>query len=181
MKDNLEQQFRDLEGQFDFKEPPIGHFKRFEDKLIAQTDTPSKWNPKTWQWIVIAASLALFFGIFIGNQSAKTSLELADVSPKMEETQHFFMTSIQEEIEQINVKRTKENEQIIDDAFKQLKKIEENYAALTIELNNSNKDKRIIYAMIANFQQRIEVLQSLVEQLDRIEQLKINRNDETII
>ena len=180
MKDNLEQKFKDLRGQFDVEEPRLGHFDRFEVRLAKQPKKRPVWNPKTWQWIVMAASVALLFGVWVGNYSAKPGLELADVSPKMEETQSFFMSTIQQEIEQINTKRTENNQQIIDDAFEQLKILEENYNKLTIELDNSGKDKRIIYAMIANFQQRIEVLQSLLRQLDEIQQLNNTNNDEKI-
>jgi len=181
MKDKLEQRFKELEGGFDIEEPKLGHFDRFEVKLARQTTTQQpKWNPNTWKWLAIAASIALLFTLGLGNYSTKQGLELADVSPKMEETQSFFVSTIQQEIENINLKRNDDNQQIIDDAFKQLNKLEENYKKLTLELDNSNKDKRIIYAMIANFQQRIEVLQSLLQQLDELEQLKNSINDEKI-
>ncbi|MCF6348181.1 MAG: DUF3379 domain-containing protein [Flavobacteriaceae bacterium] len=181
MKDKLEQRFRELEGQFDIEEPKLGHFDRFEVKLARQTTKQPKWNPNTWKWLAIAASIALLFTLGLGNYSTKQGLELADVSPKMEETQSFFVSTIQQEIENINLKRNADNQQIIDDAFKQLNKLEENYKKLTVELDDSDKDKRIIYAMIANFQQRIEILQSLLQQLDEIQQLKNNINDEKII
>ena len=181
MKDKLEQQFRELKGQFDTEEPKLGHFDRFEVRLARQTTKQPKWNPNTWKWLAIAASIALLFTLGLGNYSTKQGLELADVSPKMEETQSFFISTIQQEIESINLKRNVDNQQIIDDAFKQLNKLEENYKKLTVELDDSNKDKRIIYAMIANFQQRIEVLQSLLQQLDELQQLKNNMNDEKII
>ncbi len=181
MKDKLEQRFKELEAQFDIEEPRLGHFDRFEVRLNRQTKQQTKWNPTTWKWLAIAASIALVFSIGLGNYSTKSGLELADVSPKMEETQSFFVSTIQKEIENINLKRNADNQQIIDDAFVQLNKLEENYKKLTIELDDSNKDKRIIYAMISNFQQRIEVLQSLLQQLDEIKQLKNTLNDEKII
>jgi septal ring factor EnvC (AmiA/AmiB activator) len=181
MKDKLEQRFRELDGQFDIEEPKLGHFDRFEVKLARQTTQKPKWNPNTWKWLAIAASIALLFTLGLGNYSTKQGLELADVSPKMEETQSFFVSTIQQEIENINLKRNDYNQQIIDDAFKQLNKLEENYKQLTVELDDSGKDKRIIYAMISNFQQRIEVLQSLLQQLDELQQLKNNINDEKII
>ena len=183
MKDKLEQRFRELEGQFDIEEPNLGHFNRFEAKLkLAQKDTKQhQWNPRSWTWIAIAASVALLFGVWFGGYTSKQGLELADVSPQMEETQSFFVSTIRQEIENINLKRNDYNQQIIDDAFLQLNKLEENYKNLTVELDNSNKDKRIIYAMINNFQQRIEVLQSLLQQLDELEQLKTINQDEKII
>jgi len=181
MKDKLEQRFRELEGQFDTEEPDFGHFNRFEAKLAKNKAKQPKWNPRSWTWIAVAASIALLFGVWFGGYSAKTGLELADVSPQMEETQSFFVSTIQNEIENINLKRNDENQHIIDDAFKQLNKLEDNYKNLTLELDTSNKDKRIIYAMISNFQQRIEVLQYLLQQLDELEQLKTGNHDNKII
>ncbi len=95
-------------------------------------------------------------------------MELAEISPEMEETQSFFMASIQKEVENINLKRDDSNSKIIDDAFAQLKTLEQNYKELTMALEDTAEDKRIIYAMINNFQQRIEVLQNLLEQLEEI-------------
>lgn len=181
MKDKLEQKFEELKGQFDTEEPRLGHFNRFEVKLTRKTTKQPIWNPVTWKWLAIAASIALVFAVGLGNYTPKKGLELADVSPKMEETQSFFISTIQNEIETINLKRNAGNKQIIDDAFAQLTILEDNYNKLTVELDVSNKDKRIIYAMISNFQQRIEVLQNLLQQLDELQQLKNNVNDEKII
>lgn len=181
MKDKLEQRFQELKDQFDTEEPSVGHFNRFETKLNNEFKSRTKWNPRSWVWLAIAASVALLIGIWFGGYSAKQGLELADVSPQMEETQNFFVSTIKQEIESINLKRTDENQQIIEDAFKQLNKLEENYHLLTIELEKSNEDKRIIYAMISNYQQRIEVLQTLLQQLDEIQQIKTISDEETII
>ncbi|MDH5413318.1 MAG: DUF3379 domain-containing protein [Flavobacteriaceae bacterium] len=181
MKDKLEQRFKELKDQFDIEEPSLGHFDRFELKLNSEFDKKNKWNPRTWTWLAMAASVALLIGIWFGGYSAKQGLELADVSPQMEETQNFFVSTIKQEIESINLKRTDENQQIIEDAFKQLNKLEENYHLLTVELEKSNEDKRIIYAMISNYQQRIEVLQTLLQQLDEIQQIKTISDEETII
>lgn len=181
MKDKLEQRFQELKGQFDTEEPSVGHFNRFESKLHNEFDRRTKWNPTSWVWLAITASIALLIGIWFGGYSAKQGLELADVSPQMEETQNFFVSTIKQEIENINLKRTEDNQQIIDDAFLQLKKLEENYRLLTIELEKSNEDKRIIYAMISNYQQRIEVLQTLLQQLDEIQHIKTISDEETII
>jgi len=181
MKDKFEQQFKALEGQFDIEEPSLGHFSRFKERLVNNESEQSAWNPKTWKWLAVAASITLIFGIWLGIQTNSSGLELADVSPKMEETQSFFTATIQDEIERVAIKRNAGNQQIIDDALVQLKKLEVEYQKLTIDLDESSKDKRIIYAMISNFQQRIEVLQSLLERLEEIEQLKNSRDEETII
>ncbi|MCB0485405.1 MAG: hypothetical protein KDC47_04335 [Flavobacteriaceae bacterium] len=182
MKDNLEQKFKELEGKFDVEEPMLGHFDRFKVRLakdVIENEKP-KQSFHTWKWLSIAASVILLVGIWIGSNTAKPGLELAEVSPEMQETQNFFVSTIQTELEQIKLKRNDDNKQVIDDALNQLHKLEENYKQLTVELQKSNEDRRVIYAMISNFQQRIEVLQNLLQQLNELEQLKLN-NDEKVI
>jgi septal ring factor EnvC (AmiA/AmiB activator) len=107
----------------------------------------------------------------MGNSNVPKGIELADVSPKMEETQNFYVATIQNEIAEINTKRTASNQKIIDDAFKQLEILEADYRKLTFELKESNADKRVIYAMITNFQNRLYVLQNLMEQLEEFEKM----------
>lgn len=180
-KDKLEEKFLEQRDQFDIEEPEMGHFNRFEVRLGKQNSKKPKWNPNTWRWIAVAASIALVFSIGFGNfKTEPNGLELAAVSPEMEETQSFFVSTIQNELKQIDLKRNEENKQVIDDALIQLDKLEKNYQELKLELKTSNKDSRIIYAMISNFQQRIEVLQFLLQQLDEIEQLKTEKNENTI-
>jgi len=174
MKNNLEHKFKEFEGQFDTEEPTIGHFDRFEKRLVTKRYEPKiiKWNPATWRWSAVAASVLLFIGFWFGSASANpVGMELAEISPEMEETQSFFMASIQKEVEKINLQRNDRNAKVIDDSFIQLKKLEQNYAELTIALEDTSEDQRIIYAMIHNFQQRIEVLENLLEQLEEIKNI----------
>ncbi len=166
MDNNFEDIFKGYKSKFDFAEPNIGHVNRFEAKLKEQNNGAKKTIKTQWYWLSIAASILLFFGYWLGNQNTSNSLELADVSPKMEETQNFYLSTIHKEIEQIKSEETPENQMIIEDAFDQLKILESNYQKLTIELKESNEDKRVIFAMIANFQKRLEVLQNLVDQLE---------------
>ncbi len=166
MENNFEDIFKGDKSKFDFAEPNIGHVNRFEAKLKEQNNGAKKTIKTQWYWLSIAASILLFFGYWLGNQNTSNSLELADVSPKMEETQNFYLATIHKEIEQIKGEETPENQMIIEDAFDQLKILEFNYQNLTVELKESNEDKRVIFAMIANFQKRLEVLQNLVDQLE---------------
>ena len=174
MKDNLEKRFKELQGQFDIEEPTIGHFNRFEAKLARHSENKIdlKWNPKTWKWLAVAASVVLMVGLWLGSPTEQPGMQLAEVSPEMEDTQSFFVSTIEKELENINLQRDDSNKTIIDNALTHLEELEKEYNQLTLELDNSDQDKRIIYAMINNFQQRIEVLQTLLQQLDEINTLK---------
>ncbi len=177
MNDNLENKFRELANQFDIEEPRVGHFDRFEGRLAEKSKKKAiQWNPHTWKWLSVAASVLLLVGFWFGSYTTTGGMELAEISPEMEETQSFFMASIQKEVESINLQRDDSNSKIIDDAFAQLKTLEQNYIELTMALKDTGEDKRIIYAMINNFQQRIEVLQNLLERLEEIKSISSQLN-----
>jgi len=174
MKDKLEIRFKELKDQFDIEEPDFGHFDRFKSKL-----GPSK-SRSMFRWVsavAVAASIILFVGVWIGSNFGNQGMELASVSPEMEETQTYFVTTIQNELETINEELNEDTTQLITDALEQLKRLEDQYIILTLELKESTEDKRIIFAMISNFQQRIEILQDVLLQIENIKQLKTQNNE----
>jgi septal ring factor EnvC (AmiA/AmiB activator) len=174
----MEDFFKSNRQEFDFSEPNAGHFNRFEAKLRKDSGS-GKIGGTPWYIFAVAASILLFFGYWMGNHTIHTEeqgIELADVSPKMQETQNFYMTTIQKEMAEIRTKQTPANQKIIDDAFQQLELLETNYGKLTLELKESNADKRVIYAMINNFQSRLQVLQNLMDQLEEFEELVPQEN-----
>jgi len=170
MKDNFDTLF---EKDFDIEEPTIGHFERFEKRISKGTKKKNHF----WKWISVAASVVLLLGVWLGQNLQSDSLELADVSPKMEETQTYFASVIKTEIQKINKQKSPENNKIIADAFIRLDNLESQYVKLTIELKESDADKRVIFAMISNFQQRIEILKNVLEQIDNLKQLKSIKNE----
>jgi hypothetical protein len=175
---NIEDYFKEHREAFDMEEPDTGHFERFQAKLSGG-DRSDKKGGTPWYVLAIAASVLLFFGYWMGNHNQTVpaqGIELADVSPQLEETQNFYLASIQKEIVEIREKQTSENQKIIDDAFQQLELLESNYRELTLELKESNADKRVIYAMITNFQSRLLVLQNLMDQLEEFEELMPQEN-----
>lgn len=180
MKDNLEHIFKNLDNQFDIEEPSMGHFDRFEQKLNKPKNNSRRKIYKLIVGLSVAASIILFVGIWIGAQYTNKGMELAGISTEMEETQSYFVNTINKELETIENERNSTNEKVINDGLDQLKKLETQYTALTLELKESNEDKRIIYAMISNFQQRIDVLQSILIQIENIKQLK-NENNEKYV
>lgn len=159
---------------FDIAEPSIGHFDRFEKKLANQKTV---YRPKKWKWLVMAASVALLFGLMFTQNNTKETLELADISPEMAETQDYFSTLIKTEIEKVAIQKTPNNQQLIDDTFSRLEELENQYNNLTLELTENDGDKRIIFAMISNFQQRVEILQNLSENLEEFKKFNTQKNE----
>ncbi|WP_298537318.1 hypothetical protein [uncultured Algibacter sp.] len=180
-KDNLDNIFKSLENNFDIEVPNNGHEARFLDKLNNQNNELAKvvklkrtpWKPL----IGIAASIALLISVFIGFNQHENVMDLANVSPEMAETQDFFTTSIDEELKKLKKESSPEVQVLIQDALKRIKLLEKDYETLKVDLKNSGEDNRVIYAMISNFQNRIDILQNTLEQVNIVKQLKNTSNE----
>jgi hypothetical protein len=179
-KDKLTELFDNLEGSFDIHEIPSGHKERFLDKLI-QSEKPSVIKLNWWKPLSIAASIAVL--IAVGSTFMKTNpseSDLASVSPEMMQTQSFFTSTISEELQTLKSLTSPEAKVLVDDALNQIDILEKEYAGLKKDLVKSGNDKRVIYAMISNFQNRIELLQQVIEKIEEIKNLK-DYTDETTI
>lgn len=175
-EDILNNMFKNTEGQFDTEEPAIGHKQRFLDKLNSQNTvavTEKKSMFKLWKPIIgIAASIVLLITVSFGVLKSNETIDLANISPEMATTQDFFTNAITIELEKLNSEESPEYQDLIVDTMFQMKILEENYEQLKLDLEASGKDERVIYAMISNFQDRIGLLQNVVEQIDELKQTK---------
>ena len=179
--------FKDLDC--DLEEPAIGHEDRFLEKLKSvQNDKKlgnkgsvrSLWTP----WLSVAASIVfvLFIaGSFVNTNALTKPADLATISPEMRETQEFYSTAIKAELEKVNLAKSPETEIIVEDALLQLERLDEEYKKLRSDLRKSGKDKRVIFAMVSNLQQRIDLLNNVLTQIEEIKELKNNENESTII
>ncbi|WP_031425981.1 hypothetical protein [Flavimarina sp. Hel_I_48] len=178
-KENIEDWFNgQKEDCWDLADPKNGHRERFMTKLGQKTDENRTISMRFW-WkpLAVAASLVFIVMLSLIKNNSATSKELAAVSPQMEETQDFFSAAIASELYKVKERRSPENKKLIDDALTQLNTLELNYTQLKKDLSESGEDKRVIYAMITNFQMRIDLLKEVMIQLDEKEHLK-NKKDE---
>ena len=166
MKNNFENYFH--ETNFDFQEPESGHFMRFENKLKAS----KKSEKHSWKWLSVAASILLMIGFWFGKIHQKTTIDLADISPKMEEVQGYFVAAIHQKTKIIEKNKTSENEFIIKQTLAQLAKLENEYQQLLKELNKQGNQKKIINFMIENYQLRLEILDNMFKKITQIKKLK---------
>ncbi|ETN96559.1 hypothetical protein SAMN04487906_2943 [Zhouia amylolytica] len=176
-KDNIDALFEELHGQFDIEEPTAGHEERFLERLNSQStlniEGPSK-KRSWWKPLSIAASLAILIalgaGVFVNTQ--KTS----KVAPEVEKTQFYFASLLEQEIEKINKEVTPETQKMVDDAMLQIKKLDNDYKKLEQDLKENGNTKKILHAMITNFQTRIDLLQDVLNQIEEVKQLKDKEN-----
>lgn len=173
--DPIETLFKKFDGQFDTEIPADGHAQRFFDKLQSVEIQIVDKKPKRLflkPFLAIAASILLCFGLFMLLQPKTNLNDLASVSPELSQTQDFFMTAITSELKKINDEKTSDNEMLISDALKQMELLEKNYENLKIDLKESGNDKRVIYAMISNFQSRIDLLENVLKTIENLKTLK---------
>ena len=169
---NLENKIKQLQGQFDFKEPNIGHFNRFE-KRLNESWQPRKQN-KYKKWMAIVAMLLLLITVGVkGISYSKSKM----ITPEFQQTETYFSAVIKEELKKVNAQKNTENQQIINDAFRQMNVLENDYQKLQEDLKQSQNKKAIIYAMLNNYQQRIYILQNLLATLEKYNHLKKNHYD----
>jgi len=180
-KDTIDDLFDNLKGEFDINTPNKGHENRFLDRLKAndvvsidsKKSSSFNWKP----FLAIAASLVICFAVFTTTQNEPEALDLASVSPELSETQDFFTATIENELKKLNKERSPLTEQIITDALEQIQLLETDYQKLKNDLTESGNDQRVIYAMISNFQNRIDILNTVLEKIETIKQLKNHTND----
>jgi hypothetical protein len=178
--DNLDNMFKNLQGNFDLEEPKDDHKKRFMAKLNDQNKT-AQVHKKGWTiWkplLGVAASIVLIIALVIGNNQDASATGLASVSPEMAVTQDFFTSTISAELKKLENASNPETKVLIQDALNQMKRLEIEYDSLISDLSESGNDQRVIYAMISNFQNRIEILQNTLKQIEIVEQLKNSKNE----
>lgn len=168
-KDPIDELFQGLEGGFDIESPSESHRQRFLDKLEGKHS--GKIHHYLKPLIGIAASIAILVSLFLGFQLKEQETGLAAVSPEMAKTQHFYSTAIAKEMRKLEKRQSPENKAMIQDAMAQMQKLETEYAKLKKDLEASGEDRRVVFAMIANFQKRIDILKNLLERIEHIEQL----------
>lgn len=172
-RDNIDKLFEDLHSDFDLEMPETNHELRFLDKLTSKKNVVENTPKRSFQkpFLAIAASIVLCFGLFILLQNKPEVNGLASVSPELSQTQDFFTAAITSELNKIKAQRSPENETVVSDALKQMELLEKNYSRLKLDLKNSGNDKRVIYAMISNFQSRIDLLEHVLKSIEELKQL----------
>lgn len=181
--EDIEDLFRT--GNFNIEKPVPGHQDRFLEKLERsrnQNQDRGKIRMLLYPLAAIAAGL-LFIFTLNGNsfEFGNQNIDLANVSPEMKETQNFYTTLIITELEKVNEAKSPETEMVINDALAQMQKLDLEYEKLKEDLVNSGQDKRVIFAMVTNLQQRIDILKNVLARIDEIKQLKNTQHENNYI
>ncbi|MDC6367025.1 MULTISPECIES: hypothetical protein [Flavobacteriaceae] len=182
-KDNLDELFGRLQGEFDLEEPTSGHQQRFLDKLNQNQGTVAIHSKKTnwWKPLSIAASIAVIalLGIQVFNSRPNIKEQVVEIAPEVSQTEFYFAGLIEEQVQLLKDEKSPETAKLVDDTLMQLEKLENNYNKLEQELVNGGDSKIILNAMIINFQTRIDLLKEVLTNIENIKNLNAY-NDENI-
>ncbi|MDP5093094.1 MAG: hypothetical protein NWQ17_07270, partial [Polaribacter sp.] len=126
----------------------------------------------SWKWLSVAASILLMVGFWFGKMQQKASIDLADISPKLEEVQGYFVAAIHQKTTVLEKNKTLENELIVKQTLSQLEDLEKEYQHLLKELNKQGNQEKIINFMIENYQLRLEILENMLKKINQIKKLK---------
>ncbi|CAM1370668.1 hypothetical protein [Tenacibaculum xiamenense] len=161
MEDKLQSFFND--NDFDIHEPHSGHLDRFQRKLEA----PNKKKGISWKWMGAAASIILILGFYLGKmQPDGPEFSISKFDPEMAETESFFVTTIRQEMKEIERHRNIETESLIENALDEIEELEEQYQTFIKELSKNHNKRLIIKSLIDNYQQRLTVLENLLAKLE---------------
>lgn len=172
MEDKLHDFFS--QNEFDIHEPHSGHLKRFERKLQGT----SSQRKISWGWMSAAAAIILFIGFGLGSLNQNNnSYDLATVSPKMGEAQNFFVNAIHVEMIELEKNRNLDTEKIVESALDELEELEDTFNSFVKELKDNGEQRKIINAMISNYQQRLEILKRALQQIETVKSSKNLENE----
>jgi hypothetical protein len=201
MKKDLKEWF--AEQDFNTESLPSGHRNRFLDQLDAVCDKedlkdkiiplePQDFKPTPqdkkvltmtpWFKWSLAAGLAFLIGFSGLNLVTASPADkgLSSVSPQMAQAQDFFTNTIHQELGKLNKEQSPDTERIITDTKIALNKLEVDYTAIKADLKINNDSKTVIAAMIQNFQNRIDLLELALEQIEQLKNLKEQENEHII-
>ncbi|PRX55455.1 hypothetical protein [Flagellimonas meridianipacifica] len=180
-KENLDDLFERLQGEFDVEEPRSGHQERFLDKLNQSKGVVSlhRRKNKLWKPLSIAASVTVLclLGLQLFTSEPSIKEQVVEIAPEVSKTEFYFGSLIEQQVQELKNAKSPETARLVDDTLLQLDKLERDYANLEQELIKGGDSKIILNAMITNFQTRIDLLKEVLNSIENIKNLK-SYNDE---
>ena len=173
--DDLDQLFEKFKNQWDVQELNSDHQIDFLNKLNKKQ--PKKKNYAVW---AIAASIVVLLSVSLFYNNAQKPKQFKFASQETKRTDSIFSILIDNELVKLKEKSSPENEQIINDALKQMKVFDADYAKILKEVQKNGENKQIIYAMISNLQTRISFLQTVLQRIEENEKFKNSTHEKTL-
>jgi hypothetical protein len=169
----LEEIIKKGRSEFDDREPSDGHFERFSFKLATRLHA-GKAKRSILPYLLKAAVVTLLvtlsslwsFDHFI-KPNLKKTMTLSQVSPEYREVENYYVSQVkfmENEFTTIDLSNPEQR----DIMMQEIASMDSAYVELQKELKAHPNDQRIVDAMIKHYQQKIEVMSYILEQLRQI-------------
>ncbi len=141
-------------------------------KIEAELDKKSKKKPiKLYQWLSIAAILVVSFGIYFTYTPTRNEIAVADVSPDYGKKEVQFASLIEEKRDSLAL-YSKENPDLFKKFVSDLKKLDENYQGLKLELQTSPDPDAVVREMMKNLEIQANILSQQLSIINQVNQYK---------
>lgn len=170
-KDNLSSFFENQD--WDINDASFGHEQRFLQKL------EKKQSRKKSTPLLLVASIVILISSTLVFLSIKNQ-EIISLSSETQQTQDYFTSVIDKELLQLKRKENSKNKAILNDALVQLSRLENDYEKLKKEIAKNGESKQLIHALLTNMQTRISFIQSVMLQMEQVNQLEKNTYENNI-
>ncbi len=152
-----------------------GHEERFQKKLKSQNQQYQIGFVRRYYKKLLAAASVIIL-ISVAGQYYKFSKQMQTKDVEIQQNEQYFSGIIKTEIKQIKSEKTPETQKVFDDAMGRINQLEKDYCRL-VEDYRVNHDKYILNAMIENYQQRIDILQFVKQEIKKIKENKTRQNE----
>lgn len=194
MSDKMEDFFREQGSSFDRERPPLGHRKRFEERLSGKRPEKTEDGGRSAsgrealkRYLYMTAAAVVIFGAVFFYQNynlvpveekivGDQNMYLEEVSSEMAQVEDYYRRTILAKKEEVQHMPGAED-YIIQSYFDELDELEATYEELSKALARNYSDERVINAMIENYRDRIEVLEALTRQLQTLNEQKNYENE----
>jgi uncharacterized protein YsxB (DUF464 family) len=124
-----------------------------------------------------AAAIAVLLTLLFTFSPDSNDNEVAKFSPKTEQTQMYFASIINKELEKVQKENSPETKALVEDAMLHMQQLEADYDKIIHDLAKKGENKQLIHAMITNLQTRISFLEDVLVKIENIKKIKENYHE----
>ncbi len=162
---------------------PVGHEKRFLDKLNQQNQKTQTSNFNYWKVAAVLIPLLMlsvyFWTEFRTEPLLDSNTTLAAYSPELGEAENYLSYLVEMNVKQIKSMETAENQELVDNSLSKLDLLQKDYNRLLLDLKESGGNPQVMKSVLMNLQLQVKVLEQVLDHMNSIQEFK-NNNNETL-
>jgi len=168
-KEKIHGFFQSQINELNTEEMPKGHQDRFLQRMELKQKTKKRFS--WFKYGTVAASIILLLNLFVFNKTEIGQENEINYPTELSEAKFYFEGVMNKELSKIKSYKNKSNKFLIEDTLEELQKLKSEEEALLSQLS-VQYNRRIVKALIDNFQIKIELLENVSQQIEQINQLK---------